>query len=72
MKTDNVDKYETVRARDLKEDDLFKVDFTDGLCSFNRKEHSHGRTWVYINYNGGSCNISADTFVDKLVKNKRQ
>ena len=69
MKTDNVDKYESVRARDLKEGDLFKVDFTDDLCSFNRKEYSYGRTWVYINYSGESCNISADTFVDKLVKN---
>ena len=68
---DNVDKYETVRARDLKEGDLFKVDFTDELCSFNRREYGYGRTWVYINYNGQSCNISSHTFVNRLVNNGR-
>ncbi len=62
-----------IYARDLKEGDLFRVGFTDAVCSLNKISYEYGRVWVKINFYDGEeniCNISGHDEVYKIIRDK--
>jgi hypothetical protein len=62
-----------ISARDLKEGDLFRVGFTDAVCSLNKISYEYGRVWVKINFYDGEeniCNISGHDEVYKIIRDK--
>lgn len=59
-----------IYARDLKEGDLFRVGFTDAVCSLNKISYAYGRVWVKINFYDGEenfCNISGHDEIYKII-----
>ena len=60
-----------IYAKDLKKGDLFRVSFTDAICSLNSITREYGRTWVKINFYDGEenyCTMSGHDEVYKIIK----